>query len=249
MDEEEKKPAFRRRFYFESLSRAWIRPARACCIAALRLAASTRVRAALALLSLGGVCFEEGKMAAADPAEPPGGSVRSFSDVTPLLSGSRPGTPPPIGDAAIRAELPACPPRLTRRPPGRRRTDPDRAGRRDGDSCRGESERVSGPNQTAALRSGTEQTERRLRDKFSGSFRQTRPKFSLKNQRAAAQVQSRPIPVMDPRRWLVLVRLEVYPAPPAAPGLTREHAQTCLKEIRIQVLSLWTEFSCLHLLC
>ncbi|XP_024132667.1 E3 ubiquitin-protein ligase RNF169 [Oryzias melastigma] len=74
-------------------------------------------------------------MAAADSAEPPGGSVRSGSDLTPLLSGSRPGTPPPSEDAPPRAEPPAC---RTRRPPGRRRADPDRArgraGRRDCDS-------------------------------------------------------------------------------------------------------------------
>ncbi|RVE65347.1 hypothetical protein OJAV_G00134770 [Oryzias javanicus] len=76
-------------------------------------------------------------MAAADSAEPPGGSVRSGSDLTALLSGSRTGTPPPNEDAPPRAEPPTW---RTRRPPGRRRADPDRtrgrAGRRDCDSRR-----------------------------------------------------------------------------------------------------------------
>lgn len=142
------------------------------------LAARTRARAALAPLRLGGVCFEEGKMAAADSAEPPGGSVRSGSDLTPLLSGSRPGTPPPSEDAPPRAEPPAC---RTRRPPGRRRADPDRArgraGRRDCDSRKGECHggfRVGtgpGPDRTGAAAA---------RDELRGSFRQTGREFSQK---------------------------------------------------------------------
>lgn len=181
-------------------------------------------------------------MAAADSAEPPGGSVRSGSDLTPLLSGSRPGTPPPSEDAPPRAEPPAC---RTRRPPGRRRADPDRArgraGRRDCDSRKGECH--------GGFRVGTGPGP----DRRSGGPGRTSGKFQTNGagifpEEAGAAAPTRAErPQYRGRFWSGRSCARRHQVPVPRFRDSREHVQTCPEVSRSQrrsVPTLWSGFGC-----